>query len=96
MYKEKKTVHVPVEAVRWFLEGIQKAPRKSYPSLELGENIRAKGPFVSGAALVHNGALFHLSSFAHEEKKDEEPRVPYQRFSQRGNGVRLIYLTIDI
>jgi hypothetical protein len=48
MFEEKKTDHVPVEAVRQFMEGIQEAPRKSYASLGLGENIRAEGPFVSG------------------------------------------------
>ena len=69
------------------MEGLQKAPRKSYSSLGLGENIRAEGPFVSGAALVYNETVFHLSAFAHEGKRDEGPRVPFQRFSQRRRGV---------
>jgi hypothetical protein len=65
------------------MEGIREAPPKSYASLGLGENIRAEGPFVSGAGLVHKEAVLHFSAFAHEGKKGEEPRVPYQRFSQR-------------
>jgi hypothetical protein len=80
---EPKEDRVPAEDIRRFMEGIQNAPRKSYPSLGLGENIRAEGPFVSGAALVYNETVFHLSAFAHEGKKDEDSKVPYQRFSQR-------------
>ena len=83
MIKEPKEDHVAVADIRRFMEGIQKAPRKSYPSLGLGENIRAEGPFISGAALVYNESVLHLSAFAHEGKRDEKFGVPYQRFSQR-------------
>mgnify|MGYP006957770064 CR=1 FL=1 len=83
MFEEKQTDHVPIEAVRRFMEGVRNAPRKSYPSLGLGENIRAEGPFVSGAALIFNEAVLHLSAFSHDERVDEDPKVPYQRFSLR-------------
>ena len=83
MFEESKTDHVATADIRRFMEGIQKAPRKSYPSLGLGENIRAEGPFVSGAALIYNEAIFHLSAFVHEGKMDEGAKVPFQRFSQR-------------
>jgi len=83
MIEEPKADHVPAADTRRFMEGIQKAPRKSYPSLGLGENIRAEGPFVSGAALLYNEAIFHLSAFAHEGNKEDGPRVPFQRYSQR-------------
>jgi hypothetical protein len=83
MIKEPKEDHVAVADIRRFMEGIQKAPRKSYPSLGLGENIRAEGPFISGAALVYNESVLHLSAFAHDGKRDEKFGVPYQRFSQR-------------
>ena len=83
MYEEPKVDHVPAADIRRFMEGIQKAPRKSYPSLGLGENARAEGPFVSGAALIYNESVFHLSAFTHEGNKEDGPRVPYQRFSQR-------------
>jgi hypothetical protein len=79
----KDEKEVPAADIRRFLEGVQKAPQKTYPSLGLGENIRFQGPFVSGAALVYKEGVFHLSAFAHEGKIDEGPRVPYQRFSQR-------------
>ena len=70
MFEESKVDHVAAADIRRFMEGIQKAPRKSYPSLGLGENIRAEGPFVSGAALVYNESVFHLSAFAHEGNKE--------------------------
>lgn len=83
MFEESKTANVAAANVRRFLEGVRNAPRKIYPFLGLGENIRAEGPFVSGAALVYNEAIFHLSAFAPEGKKDDGQRVPYRRFSQR-------------
>lgn len=46
-----------------WLEGVKRAPKKAYPSLGLGENVRVDGPFVSGAALVHEGRVLHLSAF---------------------------------
>jgi len=86
MVEGSKTDSVTAADVRRFLEGVRNAPRKSYSSLGVGENVRAEGPFVSGAALVYNDAVFHLSAFVHEGKRDEEPRVRYQRFSQRRRG----------
>jgi hypothetical protein len=79
--KEEK--EVPPADVRRFLEGVQNAPQKTYPSLGLGENIRFQGPFVSGAALIYNGTVFHLSAFGHDDKGTAEVKVPFQRFSQR-------------
>jgi hypothetical protein len=83
MVEGPKTDNVAAADVRRFLEGVRNAPRKNYPSLGLGENIRAEGPFVSGAALVYNESVLHLSAFAHDGKRDEKFGVPYQRFSQR-------------
>jgi hypothetical protein len=79
--KEEK--EVPAADIRRFLEGVQKAPQKTYPSLGLGENIRFQVPFVSGAALIYNGTVFHLSAFGHDDKGTAEVKVPFQRFSQR-------------
>ena len=83
MFEEPKPEHIATVDIRRFMEGIREAPRKSYASLGLGENIRAEGLFVSGAVLVHNESVLHFSAFVHEGKQGEEPRVPYQRFSQR-------------
>ncbi len=83
MYEEVKTDRTAAGDIRGFMEGIQKAPRKSYASLGLGENIRAEGPFVSGASLVLKENFLHFSAFVHDGNKNEEPRIPYQRFSQR-------------
>ena len=79
--KEEK--EVPAADIRRFMEGVQSAPQKTYPSLGLGENIRFQGPFVSGAALIYNGTVFHLSAFGHDDKGTAEVKVPFQRFSQR-------------
>ena len=74
---------VSVESVRHFLERVQKAPGKSHPSLGLGENIRVEDNSVSGASLVHEGRVLHLSAFSHNGHKSDGNRVPFQRFSQR-------------
>lgn len=63
MYEDPKTGDI-----RRFLEGVRRAPRKSYPSLGLGENFRTEGPFVSGAALLYNEAVLHLSAFGQEAR----------------------------
>jgi hypothetical protein len=83
MIEEPKADHVAVADIRRFMEGIQKASRKSYPSLGLGENIRAEGPFVSGAALLNDGVVLHLSAFQSQGSDEIKPKGPYQRFSQR-------------
>jgi hypothetical protein len=63
---ETGKTQVSVESVRHFLEGVQKAPGKSHPSLGLGENVRFEDAFVTGAALVHEGKALHLSAFSHK------------------------------
>jgi len=74
---------VSVESVRHFLERVQKAPGKSHPSLGLGENIRFEDDFVSGASLVQEGRVLHLSAFSHKRQENDSTKVPFQRFSQR-------------
>jgi hypothetical protein len=74
---------VSSESVRHFLEGVQKAPGRSHPSLGLGENIRFEDDLFSGASLVHEGRVLHLSAFSHNGHKSDATKVPFQRFSQR-------------
>ena len=74
---------VPAADIRRFMEVVQNAPQKAYPSLGLGENIRFQGPFVSGAALLHDGFVLHLSGFQNQGSDEIKPKVPYQIFSQR-------------
>jgi hypothetical protein len=74
---------VSSESVRRFLEGVQKAPGKSHPSLGLGENVQFEDKSVSGATLVHEGKVLHLSAFSHHGHKSDGAKVPFQRFSQR-------------
>jgi hypothetical protein len=80
---EEKEDPAPAASVRRFLEGVRRAPKKAYPSLGLGENVRVDGPFVSGAAMVHEGKLLHLSAFSHPGQRESGTKVPFQRFSQR-------------
>jgi hypothetical protein len=79
--KEEK--EIPAADLRRLLEGVQKAPQKTYPSLGLGENIRFQGLFVSGAALINDGFVLHLSAFQSQGDEEIKAKVPYQRFSQR-------------
>lgn len=81
--EESKGTKDPTESTKAFLEGIRKAPGESYPSLGLGENLRFQDNFISGAALVHDGKVLHLSAFSHNGQKNDGNKVPFQRFSQR-------------
>jgi len=80
---ESGKTQVSVESVRHFLEGVQKAPGKSHPSLGLGENVRFEDVFVTGAALVHEGRVLHLSAFNYNGHENDGIKIPLQRFSQR-------------
>jgi len=81
--KENEETSVPVASIRRFMEGINGASRKVFLSLGLGDNIRIEGPFVTGAALIYKETVLHLSVFSHDEKVEDNPKVPYQSFSQR-------------
>ncbi len=81
--EESKGTKVPTESTKGFLEGVRKSPGKSYPSLGLGESLRFQSNFVSGAALVHDGMVLHLSAFRHNGRENDSNKVPFQRFSQR-------------
>jgi len=83
MFQGPKTNHVVAGDIRRFMEGVRNAPRKSYSSFGLGENIRFQGPFVSGAALVYDEKVLNLSAFGHDDKGTTEIKVPFQRFSRR-------------
>lgn len=74
---------VSIESVRRFLEDVQNAPGKPHPSLGLGENIRLENDFVTGAALVYEEKVLHLSAFCHNRREDDHVKVPFQRFFQR-------------
>ncbi len=81
--EEPSKHQVSGESVRRFLEGVQVAPGKSHPSLGLGEYIRFENNSVSGASLVHDGRVLHLSAFRYNGHKGDGSRVPFQRFSER-------------
>ena len=78
--EEPKENQAPPEAVRRFLEGVRRAPKKAYPSFGLGENVRVQGPFVSGAALVQEGSVLHLSAFSHPGQREHGRRFLFSAF----------------
>jgi hypothetical protein len=82
-HQDSKETQAKIESVRQFLEGIRKAPGESYASLGLGQNIQFQDTFVSGAALVHEGIVLHLSPFSRKGHKNDGINVPFSRFSRR-------------
>ena len=80
--KTQKEDSVPPEKARHFIQSIVKSKKESHPSIGLGETVVSESRFVSGAALVEEDRVLHLSVF----KKDHghgSDRVQYRRFSQR-------------
>jgi len=67
-HQESRETQAKVESVSQFLKEIQKAPVESYGSLGLGENLRFQDSLVSGAALVHEGRILHLSAYKNSLK----------------------------
>ena len=81
--EEAKETQIRDEDGRRLLEGLRRVPGKPYSSLGRGENVRFQDDSFSGAALVHEGRVLHLSAFSHFGHKNDRSRVPFQRFSQR-------------
>jgi hypothetical protein len=79
---EPEKTQVSSESVRRFLEGVQNAPGKTHPSLGLGENIRFEDNSVSGASLVHDGRVLHLSAFSHNGHKNDGSLTPRRKVRQ--------------
>jgi hypothetical protein len=80
--RTQKDDSVPPEKARLFMRSIVKSEKERHPSIGLGETVRFESRSVSGAALVEEDRVLHLSAF----KKDHghgSNKVRYQRFSQR-------------
>ena len=78
----RKDESVPPEKARRFIQSIVKSQKSSHPSIGLGETVMFESRSVSGAALMEENRVLHLSAF----KKDHghgSNHVRYQRFSQR-------------
>ncbi|RZB36278.1 MAG: hypothetical protein SRB2_02103 [Desulfobacteraceae bacterium Eth-SRB2] len=73
---------VPPNKARRFIESTLKSKGENHPSIGLGTNITFEFRTVSGAALVNDDQVLHLSAFK-KEKGDNASGVGYQRFSQR-------------
>ncbi len=72
------------------LEEGKQVPEDGYPSLGLGENVRIQGESISGAALIHEGRVLHLSVFRQQWKENNRTRVPIMRFCQRSDRMIII------
>jgi hypothetical protein len=78
----KKDESVPPEKARRFIKSAANSKGKIHPSIGLGDTVAIESRSVSGAALVEETRVLHLSAF----KKDHGHKstgVRYQRFSQR-------------
>ncbi len=74
--EEKESARISPEAVKGFLNTVQKANRKNYPSLGLGDNIRFEGISVTGASLVFVGQILHISAFPQTWEKNGRSVTP--------------------
>jgi hypothetical protein len=81
-FEELGKNQVSSESIRHFLDGVQNAPGKTHPSLGLGENIRFEDNSVSGASLVHEGRVLHLSAFSHNGHKNDGNLTPRRKVRQ--------------
>ena len=80
--RSQKDCSVPPEKAHHFVQSIIKSEKERHPSIGLGETVMFESRSVSGAALMEEDRVLHLSVF----KKDHghgSNHVRYQRFSQR-------------
>jgi hypothetical protein len=73
---------VPPAKARSFLASAGKSKSQEHPTPGMGKNIRFESRVVSGAALVENGRLLHLSAFR-KQSNDGPASVKFQRYSRR-------------
>jgi hypothetical protein len=59
---------------RAFLAGLSKCREEAYPSVGLGTSLRFTGARTAGSALVHEGAVVHLSLLANAERRPRRER----------------------
>jgi len=79
---KKASDAVPPAKARRFLASAGKGKSREHPTPGSGKNIRFESRVVSGAALISNGRLLHLSAFR-KASQDRSSGVNYQRCSHR-------------
>ncbi|MDY0311411.1 MAG: hypothetical protein RBR20_04730 [Desulfobacterales bacterium] len=79
----KKAKAAPTEQARRFLASAAKAKIDSHRSVGLGETLTLESRIASGAALVHEERLLHLSAFLKTGGQKIGHRVGFQRYSRR-------------
>jgi len=84
-FEKPKTNSTPPEKARRFIKSAMNSKGEDHPSLGLGANIAFESRTVSGAALVENDRLLHLSAFK-KQKGDNLSSVKYSRYSLRRSG----------
>jgi hypothetical protein len=82
-YKVDRHPETRPETIMLFLETLGKTGTSTYPSIGLGEGVRLQGESVSGAALVHENRVLHLSAFKHDAQSRTRSSGLLQRFSLR-------------
>ena len=77
----------PTDPVRRFVASAAGAKAEPHPSVGLGETLTLSSRIVSGAALVYEERVLHLSAFRKIGKIDDGHKVGFQRFSRRRQGL---------
>jgi len=77
-----KARSVAPEAARRFIQSTAKGKTERHPTLGLGEAVSIESRVVSGAALMENSRVIHLSAFR-KVKGDSSGGVNYRRYSER-------------
>jgi len=80
--KKQQRESVPPDNARRFLTSATKSKGENHPSLGLGTNVTFESRIVSGAALVEEDRVLHLSAFR-KEKKGNPHKIGFNRFSKR-------------
>lgn len=70
-------------AVHVFLHDLAGAAPDAFPAVGLGEDVRLKGPGVSGAALVLDERVIHLCAFRAPDSHTAAPRTAMRRAAAR-------------
>jgi hypothetical protein len=71
------------DQARRFLASAAKAKTESHRSVGLGETLTLESRIASGAALVHEDRLVHLSAFRKTGQQKPGSRMGFQRYSRR-------------
>ncbi len=77
-----KDISVSPDKVRRFIKSTANGKAENHPAIGLGETLTVESRIVSGAALVENDRVIHLSAFR-KKQGNSSRKVRFQRYSER-------------